>query len=395
MKSTIGVAATILLTALVAGLGGWTLSRGNADARILELREQMRELEREKQEAVELAALAESRMRAEREDRAAEPPLPEATGPVAAAATGEADPIDADAKGPTPAERLRRVREIGAAADGWFAEGKGEQALAALKELAALVPEGREAAMALALRINSDVSGKGELGLSEMIFYTNLGDPAVVKLFGWSLKNPSTPAGFRVMAAYSLPWTQSQEATVAMFGAALEREEDLGVQRALVGNLARMRKPEAEKALAEVFGDPGRPAALRAQIVTELATTENPEILRAIESAAHSDPDPAVRDAAAAAKAIRNPPATGFMVTGTLPRSQAEAAGMKAGDILVSYGGSPTRSLADLRAAAGREQESGTEVVEVVVIRGGSEVTLLLRPGQMGIFGREVASRND
>ena len=67
----------------------------------------------------------------------------------------------------------------------------GQVELVLSQGVAALVPEGREAAMALTVRMNKDVNGAGKLKLSQMSFYGSLGDPAVKSLMQWSLENPS------------------------------------------------------------------------------------------------------------------------------------------------------------------------------------------------------------
>ena len=121
----------------------------------------------------------------------------------------------------------------------WFDRGDGAEAIKALKDLAALAPEGREEAMKLALAINQDVNGEGKLGLGQVQYYSSLGDAAVVGLMNWALERQDTPAAFRSMAAWSLPWTQTPEETLKQYGAALETERDEGVQFALVRNLGR------------------------------------------------------------------------------------------------------------------------------------------------------------
>jgi hypothetical protein len=381
MKTPATFALTIAVTAAVAGAAGWFLGRFAQDTEVESLRSAVRQ-DREQLRKLELQ-VEDARARAESAG-VASPAEPDAGVAAAPAATAVKEAAPA---GPDRAERLARIAELRDGVPGWFEKGDGKAALKALQELAALVPEGREAAMELAVKINEDVNGEGKLKLSQMVFYTNLGGEAMRNLFVWSLENPSlTP--FRAMAAYSLPWTQAPEKTVAMLSKALRGEKELSVQRALVWNLARMRKPEASAALREALEDTDRDAIVRAQVATELAMSDDPEVEKSLESVALSDPDEKVRDAAKAAISMRNPPATGFMVTGTVPKSQAEAAGIKAGDILVSYNGRETKNLDALRsaaAAAGSEKE-----VPVTVIRGGQEVTLYLRPGQMGVVGRDV-----
>ena len=287
-----------------------------------------------------------------------------------------------------PDARRARVAELLAAQPVWFERADGAAALSALRELAAMAPEGRDAAMQLALAINADVSGDGALRLSDVAFYTGLSDPGIVSLMDWALMRDDTPPDFRVISAYSLPWTQGPEATLAMFSKVLMTESEANVQRALVANLGRLRHPAAERLLGGILGDANRDPALRAQVAAELALTEDAGLVRVLEIAAESDESPGVRDAARAALVARHPPATGYLVTGTLPESQAAAAGLRAGDVMVSYDGRATRDVDALRSAATAAE--GRETVPVVVVRDGKEVTVLVRPGRLGIFGRSV-----
>ena len=75
------------------------------------------------------------------------------------------------------------------------------------------------------------------------------------------------------------------------------------------------------------------------------------------------------------------------------PDSQGEAAGLRAGDIVVSYGGRETTTRQALRDATG--SAVGDEPVPVVVVRDGGTVTLHVRPGSLGVYGRPVAARRD
>jgi hypothetical protein len=351
----------------------------------------------------ELAAAREAAQRLEAELREAEsrrgPERSRVQAPTTAADGGEPAAVptaaapatsdvadDGDAS--TPEQRAARVRELIASQPVWFERGDGDAALAALRELAALVPEGREAAMQLALAINADVRGEGRLELSDVTFYTGLADRNVRALMGWAIAREETPAEFRVMAAYSLPWTQDAAQTREQFAEALRTEKSAQVQQALVANLGRLRDPEAERLLGGILADPSRDGALRAQVAAQLATTTDEGIVRALEIAAEKDGDAQVRDAARAALVARDPPASGYLVTGTLPESQAAAAGLRAGDVLVSYDGQSTRTLEALREAATAAE--GRETVDVIVIRDGEEVRMSVRPGRLGVFGRAV-----
>lgn len=395
MRSSVAIA---LFTAagLATGLAlGWRLGRESAADELEMLRGRTTSLRDE------LADL-ESRMSAA-DRRASRRPVPEVEvaldglprgavpeGSRAPKAAAPEEPVAAeDTAVPQedPARRVQRVAELAAAVDAYFADGRGDDALEALKALAALAPEGREAAMVLAVRMNADVNGPGKLKLSQMTFYTGLADPAVKELMHWSLSAES-PAEFREISVYSLPWTQGPDRTVEQFSGLLAKEKDPAVQQALVFNLARMRKPEADASLAAVLADPRSDPALRVQVATELSASKDPGAARAIETASLTDPDPDVRAAASAALVARNPPASGYLITGTVPDSQAAAAGLRAGDILMTYDGTRVTSRRALLGAA-RDGAEG-KPVPVVVLRDGAEVTVLVNPGRLGVYGRGV-----
>ena len=122
-----------------------------------------------------------------------------------------------------------------------------------------------------------------------------------------------------------------------------------------------------------------------------LAKSDDPAVVQSLEAAAERAEDEAVRAAAKTALIVRDPPATGYLVTGTAPTHQAAAAGMRQGDVIVSYGGVATPTLEALGKA--RESEGGTDSVTVVVVRDGREVEIQLRPGRMGVYGMPVKAR--
>src|SRR5262245_53826902 len=232
--------------------------------------------------------------------------------------------------------RLRTARDEVQAA---LAAKDGAKVLALLKELAAIaqdLPEARDDAMKLAIDVNKDVQGPGEMHLSDFAFYTGLGDPAIRDLMMWSLENQgASPADFRVMAAWSIPWAYANKPAeaIAIFEATFGRETERSVLEAIVRNVASMNTPKAEALLAKVFADPTRDAALRAEAATALIASTDPSVQRALEAAAQSDSDPRIQTAAKLSLIVRDPPATGLLVTATSPDGSAEAAGIKPGDI--------------------------------------------------------------
>lgn len=389
----------LVLVGLVVGLAlGWGLAARSetpasaaagletAELRIAELEQEVERLER--------VASAKTRARAPAiaeapADASEESETSEDEAAVAVASTEEATD-----SGPDAAERTRRVAELQAQIPVLQDRGDGAGLVETLKGLAALVPEGRAAAMELAVLINEDVSGPGELELSQFTFYTSLGDTAVRDLMVWSLENQGESIDdFRTIAVWSLPWVQPPADTIALYAEALRSELAPDVQRGMVYNLAGMKQDAADAVLTEVLVDPTRDATLRAQVATQLATTEDEAVLQALEQAAVSAVEPEVRDAASAALVARDPPATGYLVTGVLPEGQGLAAGMRAGDIVVSYGGTATPDQRALQRATGAA--SPDLPVEVVVVRGGREVTLTVGAGRLGVYGRGVEQRTD
>jgi len=284
---------------------------------------------------------------------------------------------------PTAEARAKRLNEIRGALHTYFENHEGEKALAALKELAALGPDARDDAMKLAMDINKDVNGAGELRLSMFSFYTGLGDPAVRDLMMWSLDNQaSSPPGFRVISAYSVPWVMKPDDAIARFDAALSHEGDRTVQGAIIDNLGSMNTAKAEAVLARVLSDPSRDAALRADAVMALAGSKDSSVQHDIDAAA-SDADPRVQSAAKLALVVRDPPATGCLVTQLQPDSNAEASGIKAGDVIVSYNGRGVPTGDDLRREIGAA--SGADTFPVVVVRDGREQTIQVKPGKLGL----------
>ena len=384
---------------VAAAAAGFAAGRMTAPAHAPAPRDAVEQIERERDEALARAQRAESSLQTDRRKRAEtspaepEPVAPQSVAPQSVLEGPPAESADAadaatDPAAPTtPAERTLAVRELTAQIEPAFERGDGEKLLELMRRLATAAPEGREAAMELAVRVNDDVTGAGALRLDQYTFYTSLGDTAVRDLMLWSLDHQS-PATFRVLSAYSLPWVVPKDKAIADLAGALGRESDVTVQQALVVNLAQMNDSRAQTLLSTLLADTTKDGAVRAQIATTLATTDDEAQVRALEAAAAADPDERVRSAAKAALVARDPPVDGFLVTIVFAEGAATAAGVRAGDILVTYDGRPARNVREIRELV--ESGDSADSVPLVVLRDGAETRLEIRRGRMGIQGRPV-----
>ncbi|MHC4973653.1 MAG: peptide-N-glycosidase F-related protein [Planctomycetota bacterium] len=78
-------------------------------------------------------------------------------------------------------------------------------------------------------------------------------------------------------------------------------------------------------------------------------------------------------------------PAPTLQVTGIVGKSNAAKAGLKKGDYLATYDGTPVASADDLRAAIQAAAAAGKEKIKVVVYRGPQRLELEIEPGRMGV----------
>lgn len=383
--------AVLVLAAAAAGfVAGRVVGSTGASAALSEQRTALERVQRERDEAVAATQKAQAALAAERRARASDGALPRPE-PV----EGVPPPLrPADDGTPTPAppaetDRARAVRELVTRGGEVFADGDGEAVLEVLRRLARLQPEGRTAAMELAVRVNADVYGAATLRLDEVTFQQTMGDTELRDLMLWSLDHES-PTDFRVIAVSSIPWVVPKERTLDVLGTALAREKEVAVQQAIVVRLALMNDSRAEKLLVTVLTDATRDAGVRAQVAASMNPSSSEEFVKAVEAAAESQADSPVRSAARAALVARDPPLDGYLVQIVFPDGAAAAAGVRPGDILVTYAGRPARTPKEIRAAA---DEATTEVVPVVVLRDGAETTLQVRRGRLGVQGRAVRRR--
>ena len=273
------------------------------------------------------------------------------------------------------------MERLVAAARAAIARGDGKGALAAVKDLAVVVPEGRPAAMALVVELED----LDHLEVGDVAWGAFLVNPAVTDLLGWSLGHPS-PEAFREIAAEALPTIAPPEVTIARFREALLTETDEDVRRAMVEGLIAIPTPAAAAALLDLFGDSKVSIPVRVQIATHLSGSEDPEALKILRAAV-ADAPPVLAAGIRAAIAAPEAPQSGFVVTGFVTGT-AERMGLEVGDLLLAYDG---RSAAEdlngaIRGALGRDG-----FVKVDVVRSGARQTLEVRPGWLGLIGRVVS----
>ena len=93
---------------------------------------------------------------------------------------------------------------------------------------------------------------------------------------------------------------------------------------------------------------------------------------------------PAVgQEAADVETLLDNPPATGLLVSSVVDETAAKLAGVKPGDVIVSYGGTAVTSIEGLGKA--KEAHAGKEAVEMRAVRGDKVIVFSIAPGQIGI----------
>jgi hypothetical protein len=382
--------AALTLTGLAAGF-----LAGRASGRP-EVSELEATLQRERDTLKSRAEKAETELATLRETKRR--PRESVQGPPGAIPADTRTPFDepkppAPAKGALTAEaRKNRVNEIRGALAGYVENHEGDKVLAALKELASLAPEGRDDAMKLALDINRDINGSGELQIPQQSFYGGLGEPAIRDLMTWSLENPaSSPAEFRQLTGWSLPYVLAPDDVISRYDAALGHESDVSVQTVLVQNLGMMNTAKAESVLTRLLGESARDVSVRAAAAMGLSVSKDPAAQRALDATAAAYPDPRIQTAQKISAVFRDPPASGCLVLGTTSDGSAALAGMKAGDLIVSYNGRAVPSDADLR----REQQAaaGSDTVPIVVLRDGHETTLQSKPGRLGIDMKAVTRK--
>ncbi|KAF0243954.1 MAG: HtrA protease/chaperone [Planctomycetota bacterium] len=288
----------------------------------------------------------------------------------------------------TPEEAKARMEELRAQIPDLVAKKDGNGLIKLMNELAELGEVGYMAAIEISGLISADVEGgKNEFGLSRNEFYMAFSGP-MLPVMVWGLqKGEEIPAGFRIGAAYALPWHPELEPG-KLFLESLKNEKNADVARALADNLDGIAKAGMEADLAALVPGYADNARVVTSLLDSLVKIGSPEALASLEGYARSDNEFLRAEAAVALIAI-NPPAEGVLITLTVPNSQAENVGIKRGDIITSYNGTTVTDFAALRDQM-KSAPAGS-VVTVTVNRNGEIIPIQIKAGaKIGIDGKDV-----
>ncbi len=183
-----------------------------------------------------------------------------------------------------------------------------------------------------------------------------------------------------------MPWTDLEDVN-DVFLRQLAVEQDATVARMMASALADRPDPANVAGLVAALEAQAN-AQVRLALARALAGLPGDDSARAHERIAASETDPQVRSAAESGLKGRRAGVTGFLITYVAPNSQAEAVGIKEGDILVTYKGVAVTSMEALDAAKATVESE--EIVPLALYRDGRTLEIAVKGGQIGINGQMV-----
>ncbi len=306
---------------------------------------------------------------------------------ASALAPAPAGPADAGAS--TPEGRRRRARELEAEAQLALERGDGPAALDALRALAALGEEGDPTAIDLVKRLSAAVRAGRKIGVTSYDLYRALQSDELVPLLERALEDPTSDPRFRANAVDHLAFSRNAD-TLPFILSLVEQERDPAVLDQMLGYLDEQSDPAVAATLARALGARATPGE-RLSIVQALGRLGGDDAAAALERAAAADPSPDVRAAAQVELVAQRPPVTGYLLSDVVAGSQAAAAGLRPGDVLLAYNGVAMTPEVSLGAERDRVPRDAT--VRATIWRGGRTFDIALRAGQIGVNGRAVTAR--
>lgn len=275
-------------------------------------------------------------------------------------------------------------------------EGKDKQAvMKALADLQKLGPTAYEKCIEM-WQLASEDYGTGEnwgkgpntLGLNMQEYVSLISNFELIKYGITEGKNE----GFKINALYGLEWRANEPAAdrAKLAGDALMNSQGYTAQAAIQA-LSGIPDPSSTRYLSDYLSRNADNAEARKTAIQVLAQKNTPEGWAAIDKAAASDSDESVREAAKQASLVRNPKATGVMITWVDANGQGALAGIKVGDIMISYNGKVIKQLQDINEA--KKSVAAGESAPVKIVRGETTLELTLASGMIGINGVSVTAK--
>lgn len=276
-------------------------------------------------------------------------------------------------------------------------DGKDKSALMkALSDLQKLGPTAYDKCIEMWLMAAEDFGtgenwGKGPnaLGLNFNEYVSLINNFELIK---YGVTGQKISEGFKINALYSLPWYSNEPAAdrAKLAGEALFNSQGYTSQAAIEA-LKDIPDPSSVRYLSDYLSKNADNADARKSAIQVLAQKNTPEGWAAIDKAAASDSDESVREAAKQASLVRNPKATGVMITWVDANGQGALAGIKVGDIMISYNGKVIKQLQDINEA--KKSVAAGESAPVKIVRGETTLELTLASGQIGINGVSVTAK--
>ncbi|MBI3269395.1 MAG: HEAT repeat domain-containing protein [Planctomycetes bacterium] len=292
------------------------------------------------------------------------------------------------------AEASGKVADLVARCSAAIADGDGRGVLAALKELTSPDPPGYSSAIDLWGLILRDLSGENHLGIDYRAMYRIFSSPKALPLLKRALADDEATPEVRKLALERAA-VLDDGSVLPLLAQRLGLEKDPQVQRDMLCILADRGEPEGIHALAEALTMRSASAELRRTIVESLWDSDAPEVGAALRAALEGDADPAVREAAAWAIILREPPVDGYLVStvahaaDALPADlRAGDAGLRRGDIVVSINGVDVTSPLTIHEEA-KKLEAGAPG-RLVVYRDGKRVEVGVKTDQLDLRGQLV-----
>lgn len=268
--------------------------------------------------------------------------------------------------------------------------------LGALRLVADLSRAGRESwplAAKTLLELQRSIEDEDNpLGINVTRFYKAVRRDAFAPLYADAIQNPAAyDAAFRRFAVREVVWTD-QDDVGALLANQLVLEKDARVAGSLAGALVERADPSLVDPLVAAAKAHPQDARVRSWIADAIASIPGDAALQALNDLASVETDPSVRQDLTVAALARTVPVPGYLITDVGRDSQAAQAGLHAGDLLATYGGTPINSMADLEKAKSAVPEGQSVVLGIV--RDGQTITVTLKGGRIGIDGKVVKPRS-